>query len=114
MILIGYIIGLIVIGIGASTPELTVQIRSISKKHQNLAFGNVLGSLVANSALVLGIVAIIKPVFIQPSTLLIASIFLAIGIFYILMIMGKEKLSWKHGLILIAFYVLFLLSEWMF
>ncbi len=109
-----YIIGLIVIGIGASTPELTVQLRSIFKHHEDIAFGNVLGSLVANSVFVLGIVALIKPVYIQPSILLITSIFLIMGVLYILIIMGKKEVNWKHGIILISFYILFLLAEWIF
>ncbi len=109
-----YIIGLVVIGIGASTPELTVQIRSILKKHHNIAFGNVLGSLVANSALVLGLAAIIKPILIKPSTILITSIFMIIGGLYVLIITGKEKVNWKHGLTLVLFYILFLMFEFIF
>ena len=109
-----YIIGLIVIGIGASAPEVTVQIRSIAKHHQDIAFGNVLGSLVANSALVLGVVAIIKPVYINPQTIFITSIFMIAGIFFTLIIMEKEKASWKHGIVLISFYILFLIAEWIF
>lgn len=109
-----YIIGLIVIGIGASTPELTVQLRAILKHHEDIAFGNVLGSLVANSTFVLGIVALIKPVLIDPSIILITSIFLITGVLYILVTMGKEEVNWKHGLVLIIFYMLFLLAEWIF
>ncbi len=109
-----YIVGLVVIGIGASAPELTVQIRSIFKHKQNLAFGNVLGSLVANSALVLGIVAVIRPVYIEFSTILITSIFMIVGILYSLLIMGKEKVGWKSGIVLVLFYVVFLLAEWIF
>ncbi len=109
-----YMVGLIVIGIGASAPELTVQLRSIFKHHQDIAFGNVLGSLVANSALVLGTVALIRPVYIKPSTIFITSIFMIAGIIYTLIIMGKEKVNRKQGLILILFYILFLLAEWIF
>jgi cation:H+ antiporter len=109
-----YIIGLIVIGIGASAPELTIQIRSMLKHHQDIAFGNVLGSLVANSAFVLGIASIIKPISIQPQILFITSIFMVTGIIYMLVIMGKKEVNWKHGLILISFYLLFLLAEWIF
>ncbi|MBU0627850.1 MAG: hypothetical protein KKC75_01565 [Nanoarchaeota archaeon] len=107
-----YMIGLIVIGVGASTPEIMVQIRSIINGHHNIAFGNVLGSFVANSAFVLGIVAIIKPVKIISSTLITTAIFLTIGVIYTLVIMEKPKVSWKHGLILILMYILFLLVEW--
>ncbi len=109
-----YIIGLIVIGVGASAPEITVQIRSILKKHHNIAFGNVLGSLVANSAFVLGIASIVKPVLIKPSTILITSIFMIAGVFYVLIITGKEELNWKHGLTLISFYIIFLVFELVF
>lgn len=109
-----YIIGLIVIGVGASAPEITVQIRSILKHHQDIAFGNVLGSVVANSALVLGIVAVIKPVYINPSTVFITSIFMIAGTLYTLIIMEKERVNWKHGIVLISFYLLFLLAEWLF
>lgn len=109
-----YIVGLVIIGIGASTPELTVQIRAILKHHQNIAFGNVLGSLVANSAFVLGMASLIKPVYISSSTIFITSVFMVIGILYTLKMMGKEKVNWKHGLILILFYIVFLLSELIF
>ncbi len=106
-----FFIGLIVIGIGASTPELTVQVKSIIRHHKNIAFGNVLGSLVANSAFVLGIVAIIKPITINPSIIITTSIFMSIGLLYILLIMGKRYVNWKQGLFLIMLYVLFLLTE---
>jgi len=109
-----YFVGLIVIGIGASAPELTVQLRSILKKRHNIAFGNVIGSLVANSALVLGIAAMIKPIYIQPVTVFITSIFIMTGAIYTLIITGQKEVNWKHGLILISFYALFLLAEFIF
>ncbi|GAG06771.1 unnamed protein product, partial [marine sediment metagenome] len=109
-----YIIGLIVIGIGASIPELMVQVRSIFKRHSDLALGNVLGSIVANSSFVLGLTAIVNPFFINIRVLIIAFIFLVIGILFILAITGKEEINWKHGLILIVIYLIFLLFEWLF
>ena len=109
-----YIIGLIVIGVGASTPELMVQIRSILRRHSDMALGNVLGSVVANSSFVLGLTALINPFFINIKVLLITFVFLAVGILYILIITGKEEINRKHGLILIAIYIAFLLFEWLF
>ncbi|MBW2974091.1 hypothetical protein KY366_00075 [Candidatus Woesearchaeota archaeon] len=109
-----YIVGLIIIGIGASAPELTVQMHSISRHHKDIAFGNVLGSLVANSALVLGIVALIRPISIKPGMIFITSIFLMAGVLYMLVIMENKEVSWKHGLVMISFYVLFLAAEFIF
>jgi len=109
-----YIIGLFVIGVGASTPELTVQLRSIMKHHQDIAFGNVLGSIVANSTLVLGIVGLIQPFSIGFKTIMITAIFIVVGTLFILLIMQKKEVVLEDGLILILIYVLFMLFEFMF
>ena len=109
-----YMIGLIVIGIGASMPEFTVQLRSIFSHHQDLAFGNVFGSLIANSALVLGLTALIIPFSVNINLLWVASIVMIVGITYILFLMEREEVNWKHGLLLVGFYILFLLAEWIF
>jgi len=109
-----YIVGLLVIGIGASAPELMVQLRSIRSKHQNMAIGNVLGSLIANSAFVFGIVALIKPISIGFSTLVVTLIFMSIGTIILLKTMMHKELSWKDGLLFILVYALFLLAEFVF
>lgn len=106
-----YIIGIVVIGIGGSMPELTVQLRSMYKNHKDLIFGNILGSIVANSTFVLGIVAIINPITIAFSSLILTSIFLLAGMLYMLLVIHHGQLNWKHGLIMIIFYAVFLLLE---
>ena len=72
------------------------------------------GSLVANSAFVFGIAALIKPVYINPSSLTTTSIFMFLGTLAALVLMEKENVNWKHGLILIGIYVLFLVFEFVF
>ena len=109
-----YIIGLLVIGIGASAPELTVQMFSILKHRQGLAFGNILGSVVANSTMVLGIVALIKPISIQFSLLLVTVSFFMLGLLYVLVMLLKKELTWKHGALMIGIYLLFLLVQFTF
>jgi len=109
-----FIIGLLVIGIGASAPEVTVQLFSILKHRQGLAFGNILGSIVANSTLVLGIVALISPVQIQFSLLISTIIFSMAGLLYVLIMLLKKELTWKHGLVMVGIYLLFLLVQFTF
>ena len=106
-----YIVGLVIIGIGASAPEFTVQFKSIRKHRQNIAFGNVLGSLVANSVFVLGVAAVVRPIFIQSSAILMTSLFLIVGVIYTLVLMGKKNVNWKHGLVLVLVYLAFILFE---
>jgi len=109
-----FLIGAIIIGIGASAPELTVQIRSVIRNQHNMAFGNVLGSIVANSALVLGIVGIISPFHVMLSAFKGAAIIMVLGLIVSIVIIQKEIITWKHGLLLIGIYILFLLMEIIF
>ena len=56
-----FIIGLTIVGIGTSAPELFVSVSSALKGSGDIAMGNVLGSNIANVLLILGITAIILP-----------------------------------------------------
>jgi cation:H+ antiporter len=106
-----FIIGLIIIGIGASTPELMVQIRSIQKQHRGIAIGNVLGSIITNSTFVLGIVAVIKPVAIEFNSILFTSIMMGLGTIYVLYSIRKGVLTLKHGVIITVGYIASLVIE---
>jgi len=59
------VIGLTIVAFGTSVPELVVNIIGASHGATELAFGNVIGSNVANLALVLGAAALIRPIAIQ-------------------------------------------------
>ncbi len=109
-----YIIGLLVIGAGASTPEMMVQVRSVLRKCQDIAFGNVLGSIVTNSTLVLGIVALIQPVFIKINVVRLTLFFIVVGVLYVLFAMEKEEVTLKDGIILLSLYLVFLAIEFVF
>ena len=56
-----FIIGLTIVGIGTSAPELFVSIQSALTGHGDIAMGNVLGSNIANTFLILGVAATILP-----------------------------------------------------
>lgn len=56
-----FIIGLTIVGIGTSSPELFVSIKSALSDSGDIAMGNVIGSNIANIFLILGVTAIICP-----------------------------------------------------
>lgn len=56
-----FIIGLTIVGIGTSAPELFISIQSAVTGHGDIAMGNVLGSNIANVFLILGVTSIILP-----------------------------------------------------
>ena len=62
------IIGLTIVSIGTSMPELFVSVTSAIDGHSDMAIGNILGSNLCNLLLILGLSAIIKPVKFQKET----------------------------------------------
>lgn len=56
------LVGLTVVSMGTSAPELFASVEAALESHPGLAVGNVLGSNVANLALILGLTALIRPV----------------------------------------------------
>ncbi|MBR4678483.1 MAG: calcium/sodium antiporter [Bacteroidales bacterium] len=63
------VIGLTIVGFGTSSPELLVSIQAALSGSSGIAIGNVVGSNIANIALILGVAAIVKECAAQPLTL---------------------------------------------
>lgn len=55
------IIGMTIVGIGTSLPELTVSLTAVMNNQINTAVGTVIGSNIANILLILGSAAILRP-----------------------------------------------------
>ena len=62
------VIGLTIVSIGTSMPELFVSITSALNGYSDMAIGNVVGSNIANLLLILGLTAIVKPVIFKKET----------------------------------------------
>lgn len=108
-------IGLFIVAIGTSLPELAFELRAISRGETKMALGDLLGSVVANSTLILGIAAVIRPLTLThrgllPYGMAIAA-FTVIYFAFIYFIRTKKKLDWWEGLILIILYIIFIFIE---
>jgi cation:H+ antiporter len=60
-----FVIGLIVVGFGTSTPELAVNIGAAISGSTDIAVGNVVGSNIANIGIILGLAAVVSPLVVQ-------------------------------------------------
>ena len=111
-----FIVGLIILAIGTSLPELVFSLRSIKNGEPKMFFGNLLGSTIANSTLIIGLTAIISPItvtsFQDYRNAIIA--FTVIFVSFWLFIRSKHRLDRLEGLILILMYLIFLLFEFIF
>lgn len=59
------VVGLIVVSLGTSSPEFVISLKAALKNNGNISLGNVVGSNIANIALILGVAALIKPMKVQ-------------------------------------------------
>ncbi len=106
------IIGLFFVAIGTSLPDLTFSARAVMAKHAPLAIGDLVGAVVVNSTIVLAITALITPI--TNSFLLFvtsAAFMIAITFLFATFIESGNKLTWKEGISLILFYVVFVIVE---
>jgi len=105
------IIGVVVLGFGTSAPEILVAILASVDNSPGLAIGNVIGSNIANIALVLGVAAIISPIVVKSSLLKREfPIVLGITIIGYLLILDND-LDTTDGIILLVLLVI--VMTWM-
>ena len=104
------LIGLTIVAFGTSAPELAVSFQAALKR-SGIAIGNVLGSNIANIALILGAAALISPLKVSNSTMyyeipFIIIISAASGA----MFFGRNfTLGRSDGIVLLAFFVIFMM-----
>lgn len=106
------IIGVTIISIGTSVPELAASVIAIINKEKAISLGNLIGSNIFNIFAVLGITSIITPVKAVDLNLInydmVWMMYFALIIFPLVFAPVRMKLSWKEGLILLASYVIFI------
>ena len=107
------IVGLVLVALGTSLPELVFGIKAIMIKHEGMNLGNLIGSTVINSTLVLGLTALIYPISIKSfDSVLVGGFFMLLTIMIVnFFIATKDRISRKQGILLIGIYVLFLITE---
>jgi len=106
-------LGLFLVAIGTSMPEIAFGIRSVTLGHQDMVLGNVIGSVVVNATLVLGLTVLIHPLEISnfsPYLVGIAFIIISSIVFLIFVRTGQE-ITKKEAVFLLELYALFFLFE---
>jgi len=106
------LIGLTVVAIGTCLPELFFSIKSVKKNKNALALGDLLGTVITDATILVGLTAIINPFTFNPNIIYVTgtAMFLACA-FALLFIRTDRLLTKKEGIYLILFYILYLLVE---
>ena len=105
------IIGLTVVSIGTSAPELAICLDSAFKDKPEIALGNVLGSNIANVLLILGITALVMPIAIHKK-IVQREVPIMIGVSILFSALAMDGvIDFWDGVILLATMVGFLLFQ---
>ena len=111
------VIGLTIVAIGTSIPELVTSIMAAIKRNADIAIGNILGSNIMNIFLVLGITSVIQPLQITLPSNNIDLLMVAVAtllLFVATLIFGANIIRRKEGLLFVALYfgyLIYLISD---
>lgn len=106
-----YFISLTVIALAGALPDFAVGIRSVLRGHQDVGVGDILGSVVLEFLLFFGLVGLLHPLTFAFSEIANAATWLVISLTIVLWCMSRKSMSWRHGVVLIGCYGLFLAVE---
>jgi len=106
------VIAVTMIAVGTSVPELAASVIAALKKEKAISLGNLIGSNIFNIASVLGITAVIQPIFVKSEAILSSDIIWMIGFAFILIPLAflpkRFEMSRYKGIILFVSYVIFI------
>ena len=114
-----FVIGLTIVGIGTSTPEMVVSFLSSFQGKADMAIGNIVGSNIFNTMMILGVTALIAPLAITKSNLkkdiplniIVTLLLIILGMNFTLFGKGEDQLSRLDGVILLGVFAWYIWSS---
>ena len=106
------VIGMTVIAFGTSAPELMVSLQAALSGSTGLAIGNIVGSIIANVWLILGITCLVAPILAKPDALKRDILLLGGGSVLFVVLCLQGTLDMMAGVILLVVFIAFLLVSY--
>lgn len=111
-----FIIGLTIVGMGTSAPEMVVSFIGAAQGNADIAIGNVVGSNIFNTLLILGVTALILPMTITPENrkrdipmnIFTVVVLVLLGLEHTIFGIGTDGLSRIDGGILLALFIAYM------
>jgi cation:H+ antiporter len=105
-------IGLTLVALGTSLPELSISIAASRKGQGDIALGNVIGSNIVNIMFIVGVSGLISPISLTgPSTIFAALLMLVMSSLLILFIARKSRLYRWQSSTLLGLYIIFIAAN---
>lgn len=100
-------IGLTIVAIGTSLPELVTSVVAAKKGETDLAVGNVVGSNIFNVLLILGVSSVISPIRLEVTAIYDTVILIVASVFVYITALTKREIKRGEGLFCVLFYAMF-------
>lgn len=99
------LVGLTIVAIGTSLPELVTSVIAAKKGDSGIALGNAVGSCIFNVLFILGSASILTPIHVDPTLLIDAGILIAASIIILIFSKTEKQVNRKEGIFCILAYV---------
>ena len=103
------LVGLTVVALGTSLPELVTSVVASRKGENGLAGGNVIGSNIFNIVMVLAVSAAVKPIVVNRFAVIDAACLVVFSLITLALCKSRERLSRLEGLIMLGMYAAYLI-----
>lgn len=103
------LVGLTIVAVGTSLPELATSIVAAKKGETSLAIGNVIGSNIFNILLILGVSGSIHPIEIAKQNMVDIVVVLVTSILVYVFATSKKKIERKEGIVMLLIYVAYMI-----
>lgn len=106
------VFGMLIVGVGTTMPELFFCLSAVKKNHDSLAIGDILGTVLADATIVIGLLALINPFYFSQKIIYSAGIFMVLSSFLLFYFMKSGRtISKRESYLLFSFWILFAFIE---
>lgn len=106
------LVGMLVVGLGTTMPEFLFALHSVKKRNDSMAVGDILGTVLADATIVVGLLALVRPFVFPQRIIYLTGFFMVLASIILFACMkSKRRISRKEGLALFLIWVLFVVAE---
>lgn len=106
------LIGMLIVGLGTTMPEFFFSLKSVKKHDDSLAVGDILGTVLADATIVVGILALVDPFSFPVKIIYITGVFMVVASFILFRFMRSGRtITKREAWMLFAFWAVFVLVE---
>lgn len=108
------IIGMFIVGIGTTLPELAFSVRAVKQHHDSLALGDILGTVIADATIAVGLMSLINPFYFNPRIVYLTGITMVLAMILAMHFMKTGRIiTQKEASLLLLFYLAFVFMEFL-